>query len=60
MIVTDDIESDVHQAALLFHGPAGLKAFPGIVMITLGDGTLAKVRQWERLVNGLVDSIRLG
>ena len=45
MIVTDDIESDVHQAALLFHGPAGFKAFPGIVMITDQRGLILEASE---------------
>ncbi|MCH7493560.1 hypothetical protein IIA16_02455, partial [bacterium] len=33
IIMTGDIEPDVQKAVLQLDGPAGLKGFPGIVMI---------------------------
>ena len=45
MIVTGGIESDIHKAVLRIDGPAGLKGFPGIVMITDRRGRILEATE---------------
>ncbi len=45
MMLTGDIEADVHKAVLQLAGPAGLKGFPGIVMITDRRGLILEATE---------------
>ena len=45
VIVAGDIEPEVHQAVLQLDGPAGLKGFPGIVMITDREGRILEATE---------------
>lgn len=45
MMLTGDIEPDVHQAVLQLAGTAGIKGFPGIVMITDRRGLILEATE---------------